>query len=277
MAALGVGAGAAGYTMGQERGPNGVASDTEIKAKINAAWSKDSDIMSYVDLNVFQGRVLLTGDVPTPDVKARAVADVRQVQGIAELIDAIKVGPRSTFSSSAKDNWILARLNSALTFDGNVRSLNYSLQCVDGVVYILGIARDQSELDTVVNHARNIPGVVRVVSYIRIRVGVNGRNSDVQPPRGPAPVSAPDGTGMNPGYQSQSDLGSSAPPPPANYGQSGYGQPGYGQPGYGQPDYGHPSNYGQSYGGQQTNAPVPLDSTSTRVPRPGDVQVQPLQ
>jgi osmotically-inducible protein OsmY len=252
LAVVGAGAAAGGYTLNQERGPGGVVSDATIKAQINAKWAREnSGILSYVNLNVFQGRVLLTGDVPSPDIKNQAVTDVRSVQGINELIDGINIAPRATFSSSAKDNWILTQLNSSLTFDGDIRSLNYSLQCVDGVVYILGIARDQSELDKVVFHARTIPGVVRVVSYIRIRVGVNGGQSTVSAPPQPAPVSAPDGTGMAPGYQSQGDAGGGMAP------SSG--------------------NYGQAYGGQNPGAPIPLDSTSVGAPPPAAVQVQLLQ
>ena len=59
-----------------------------------------------------------------------------------------------------------------MVFDSQVRTPNYSLQCVDGTVYILGVARTQTELDHVLNYARNIPNVRQVKNYIRIRSGI---------------------------------------------------------------------------------------------------------
>jgi len=228
LAVVGAAAGAGGYTMGQERGPGGVISDTEIKTVMTAKWTKDdSRILSYVDLNVFEGRVLLTGDVPNPEIRDEAVADAQQINGVKEVINDIVIGQRSTFGSTASDNWILTRLRSTLTFDGHVSSLNYSLQVVDGVVYILGSARDQDELNRVVDHARNTPDVVRVVSYIRIRPGVgeqpaasdNGGASYSNPPPPPPPVD--NGGGAVP----SGDNGGYASPPDSGSGSSSYGYP----------------------------------------------------
>jgi osmotically-inducible protein OsmY len=39
----------------------------------------------------------------------------------------------------------------------------------NGVVYLMGIAQDRAELDRVVDHARNIGLVTKVVSYVRIK------------------------------------------------------------------------------------------------------------
>jgi osmotically-inducible protein OsmY len=228
VAVLGAGAAAGGYAMGQERGPGGVVSDSTIKGEINTRWAHDDGaILSYVDLNVFQGRVLLTGDVPTPDLKYQAVQIARQVKGVQEVLDHIHVGQRSTLGSNSNDTWILTRLRSSLTFDGNINSLNYSLQCVDGVVYILGIARSQDELDRVVGHARNIPNVVRVVSYIRIRAGAgpngsgdlgpsnNGTAGSAPSNQYNAPVSGDDNSGGE-GGGSGGGGGAYQPPPDTN-------------------------------------------------------------
>jgi osmotically-inducible protein OsmY len=248
VAVVGAGAAAGGYTMGQERGPGGVISDSTIQGEINTRWAHDnSAILSYVDLNIFQGRVLLTGDAPNPDIKHQAVQIARGVKGVQEVLDDIQVGERSTMGSNVNDNWILTQLRSALTFDGNISSLNYSLQCVDGVVYILGVAKTQDELDRVVNHARNIPNVVKVVSYIRIRPGAGPGGSGDQPPSG--------------GYSS----GGGAP-------DNG----GYNAPGSSGDDGGSDNG---DYGSQEAPPPSSDDNggTTSTVPPPATIQAQPLQ
>ena len=173
VAAVGAAAGGAGYTAGNERGFGGTATDTGIKASINAIWANDNgQITSYVDLNIFEGRVLLTGAVPDPKIRDQAVAGAWKASGVKEVINEIQVAQGASFSTAASDNWILARLNSDMVFDSAVRTPNYSLQCVDGTVYILGVARTQNELDHVLNYARNIPNVRQVKNYIRIRSGI---------------------------------------------------------------------------------------------------------
>ena len=173
LAVVGAGAGAGGYTAGNERGIGGTATDTGIKASINTIWAKDNgQIPSYVDLNIFEGRVLLTGNVPDPRIRDQAVAGAWKASGVKEVINEIQVAQGASFSTAASDNWILARLNSDMVFDGAVRTPNYSLQCVSGTVYILGVSRTQNEMDHVLNYARNIPNVRQVKSYIRIRSGI---------------------------------------------------------------------------------------------------------
>jgi osmotically-inducible protein OsmY len=210
------GAAAGGYAAGQERGVNGTARDAAIKLKINDQWAQHNmDILSKIDLNVFEGRVLLTGAVPNPDIRLQAVQLAWQVDGVKEVIDEIQIAQQSTFTDTARDNWIQTRLRSELVFDGQVRSLNYSLETVNGVVYVLGVARTQAEADIVLNYARNTPSVRRVVNYIRIREGEPGgpRASD------PQTVKAPGGTApaQNPGAQNPEAQTQDMPPPSAGY------------------------------------------------------------
>ncbi len=47
--------------------------------------------------------------------------------------------------------------------------MNYSIETVNGVVYLIGVAQSQEELDRVINHARQISYVRRIVSHVRIK------------------------------------------------------------------------------------------------------------
>ena len=70
-----VGAGAAGATAAQtEKGIRGVADDTRIRAQLNGLFfTTDVDLYQQVGFTVDQGRVLLTGNVPTPEARVEAV------------------------------------------------------------------------------------------------------------------------------------------------------------------------------------------------------------
>ena len=50
-----------------------------------------------------------------------------------------------------------------------MQSINYSVETVDGTVYLMGIAQNGSELQRVQDHARNLAYVRKVVSYVRLK------------------------------------------------------------------------------------------------------------
>ena len=49
-----------------------------------------------------------------------------------------------------------------------MQSLNYSIDTVQGVVYLMGVAMNQQELDKVTQIARTIPNVKQVVNYVKM-------------------------------------------------------------------------------------------------------------
>jgi osmotically-inducible protein OsmY len=165
-------AGGAGYAANQERGAGGVASDFAIKTNIQSAWLQvNPNLQSDFNATVYEGRVLLTGNAPTPDMKAQAQQLASGVKGVRTVYNEIEVGPPESAWSSAKDAWITSRVRSDLIFNSHIRSDNYTIETVDQSVYLIGSARSQAELDSATAMARYVSGVKRVVSYVEIRPG----------------------------------------------------------------------------------------------------------
>ncbi len=86
-----------------------------------------------------------------------------------EVIDEIVVDAKGATGTFARDNWIATQLKTQLLFDKNVYSINYTIETVRGVVYVMGIAQDAHERDLVLQHSRNIEKVRRVVSYVLLK------------------------------------------------------------------------------------------------------------
>jgi osmotically-inducible protein OsmY len=183
-------AGGAGYAAGQERGITGDIDDFTTRTNVqNALSSQKPPLPGQIDVTVYDGRVLLTGTAPTPEAKAQAAALARGAAGVKAVYDQVAVRPPITPWRMTKDAWISTRLRSDLTFDGSVKSLNYTIETNDGSVYLMGSARTQGELDRAVAWARNIPDVKQVVSYVEIRPGAPvAAQAEAPPP--PAPVDA---------------------------------------------------------------------------------------
>ncbi len=199
----------AGIAASEERGVGGALTDTRIRADINEKWLNASmDILQKVDLSVQEGRVLLTGTVPTPEMRVDAVKLVWQVEGVREVFNEIQIGEGSSASSYARDVWIATQLRSSILFDRAVQSVNYSVDSVNGTVFLMGVAQNQAELDRVTNYARNLRYVKRVVSYVRIK-------------NQPAPSSAPPPSSAStqaPASGATNQAAPMAPVPPAPVG-----------------------------------------------------------
>jgi osmotically-inducible protein OsmY len=152
----------------QPRGLGGAISDTEIQAQINHFWFQhDMDMQSRLSTNVNQGTVLLTGRAKDPEMRLDAVRLAWQANGVKEIINEIVVDDGSTLTDSTRDTWISTQLGTKLMFDRDISSINYSVETVNGVIYLMGNARDPAELERVTGHARSLPYVKRVVSYVR--------------------------------------------------------------------------------------------------------------
>jgi len=169
-AAAGAGAGAVTVAT-QERGAGQVATDTAIRAEINHLWAeKHASFFSDLNLQVVEARVLISGNVTKEDLRADAVALAWKAEGVKEVINEIEIKPEGTgIGTYAKDSAIITELNSRLLFDQNIASRNYSIEVVDGVVYLLGIAQSAEEMSRVVNVARGINNVRKVVNHVLLK------------------------------------------------------------------------------------------------------------
>jgi osmotically-inducible protein OsmY len=172
-----------GYVVAQERGADGLASDFAITNEIRQAIARtDATLDAAVTITVYDGRVLLTGQVPAPALKIAAARLAHENPRVRAVYDEIEVAGNDTFFDDAKDAWIGTQVRSGMVLDSDIRAVNYMIQAENGSVYLIGTARTQSELQRVTDIARHVRGVKRVVSYVELRPG--------------APTGAPDGAGV---------------------------------------------------------------------------------
>ncbi len=165
------GAGAAvGVAAAQEKGVGAAARDVRIRAEINGLWLQaDENLLYNIELQVQEARVLLTGSVQDPELRLKAVRLCWQVDGVKEVINEIEISDKSGLVNYTRDAKISAELRSTLLVDQEVRSINYSIETVNQIIYLMGVARSQAELDRVIDHARNIEYVRRVRNYVRVK------------------------------------------------------------------------------------------------------------
>jgi len=167
-----IGGGAAvGTAAYQERGVRGVARDIATATRIRTGLINAGEkYISGVGVEVYEGRALLTGVLADEATRAQAVGLVWKVEGVKDVLNEIQIGA-SSLRDLAKDSWVTTQLKTKVAFDREILAINYSMETVNGTVYLIGIAQNQKELDRVIAHARDIHYVRNIISHVRVKKG----------------------------------------------------------------------------------------------------------
>ena len=144
--------------------------DTIIETLIkNTYFDQNEKLFFNIDVEVSQGRVLLTGTIENIDLKIEATRIAWGVKGVQTVINEIQISNSDNIINFADDLVISTKVKGKLILNENVNSLNYSIETVNKLVYIIGIAGSEDERDLVINIAREVYGVEEVIDYITIK------------------------------------------------------------------------------------------------------------
>jgi osmotically-inducible protein OsmY len=114
---------------------------------------------------VYNGVMLLMGEVRTPDLKQRAEQTVTGFEGVRRIVNEIDIMEPEGFWTRRNDNKITARVKLALTDITSVPGFDATkvkVSTAHRTVYLMGLLSTE-EVEIVTEIARNVPGVERVV------------------------------------------------------------------------------------------------------------------
>ncbi|CEI85043.1 Transport-associated domain [Ehrlichia minasensis] len=153
----------------QDRSVGDTIDDTAILIRINKALFKVG-LFPQVTVKVSEGRVLLLGHVKSLDDQITAEKVSWQQKDVREVVNEITVDKGSiNLKETAIDAAISAQVKARILSQSKVKSMNYSVNTIDRIVYLMGIAQDQEELNKVVSIAQKVKKVKQVVSYVRLK------------------------------------------------------------------------------------------------------------
>jgi len=166
-----IGAGAtAGVALAQERTVGDAVDDKKIQIAINEGlFQHDANLFGNVDVEVVEGRVLLTGSVKDAGDRVTAARMTWKIKGVTEVLNEIQVSNRGGVVNYFKDAKITAQLRYLMIRDKEINDINFTVETVNSVVYLMGISIRQAELDKLTNHARNIAGVEKVINHVVLK------------------------------------------------------------------------------------------------------------
>ena len=154
----------------EERRLADTLSDVAIEAEITHLWfQEDHELLQRLDMTVREGRVLLTGLANNQDMRVDAVRLAWQPAEVREVINEIEIEDQESLVSFARDQWISMQMRGRMILDPEILSINFTIDAVAGTVYIMGIAQSPLELERVLDHARDLAYVSRVLHFVRIK------------------------------------------------------------------------------------------------------------
>lgn len=164
------GAAAGAMVATREKGIGGTMSDSNLctKVKMNL-YNFNADLHAKVSVSVQNQEVLLTGVVQDASWLQEAERLAKSVDGVKSVINNIETEGEEGLGSMSSDSWITTRVRSSLLFEKDLYSLNYTVETVNGTVYLTGVGQDETEINRVVEIARNVGGVKKVVNHVKIK------------------------------------------------------------------------------------------------------------
>ena len=135
----------------------------------NAYFDNNENIFFNVDVEVSQGRVLLTGTVENIDLRIEAARIAWGVKGVQTVINEIQVSNSDSILNFADDLVISTKVLARITLNKDVNSLNYNIETVNKIVYIIGIASSNDERQLVIDLSKDVFGVEEVIDYVTIK------------------------------------------------------------------------------------------------------------
>lgn len=154
----------------QERSFFTALDDLNMQIELNARLiGKSGALFANVNSTVIEGRIHVSGTVPSPDQRILVTRIAWSIPRVTEVVNDIEVTIATRLADTAIDRWITAQVRSLILSDISVRDSNYTIDTESAVVYIHGIAQDHAELERVLVHARSVSQAKRVVNYALLK------------------------------------------------------------------------------------------------------------
>ena len=127
---------------------------------------EDKKYFLSVKSKVLDGRIFLTGKVDDPEEKLKLTKLAWETQGVRSVRNDIKIKEEFNFKQSAKDLLITSQLRSALIFNKKIKATNYQIDTYKKKIYIYGIAINDKEKSIVLEEAKEISDVEKIIASI---------------------------------------------------------------------------------------------------------------
>jgi osmotically-inducible protein OsmY len=136
--------------------------DKSIVVKAEVKMPNIAGKSAHVNVNSFNRRVLLTGEVPDDETKAKVEREVRAIDGVVNVTNELEVGFSSSYTSRSSDALITSKVKLSLADAKDISANSFKVVTEKGAVFLMGRVT-QREGTQAADIARGVAGVTKVV------------------------------------------------------------------------------------------------------------------
>ena len=164
------GVGAIAFTSSaQEKGLGTSLNDKVVYVKLrNAIYDWNPSVSENISLSVDNGSILVTGKLKNIDTKVQLTKIIWEINGVKEVNNKVQISETNNFKNIAKDLASLGEIKARLMASKKLNSLNFSIDVVNNIAYISGVASSEEEISIVTQIAQEARFIKEVQNFVKV-------------------------------------------------------------------------------------------------------------
>lgn len=146
----------------------------ELTAQNYLASSKAIRKGAHVRPTSWNGILLMTGEIESPELKQQIVNRLTGITGVRQLVDETTILGKTKLGTRTNDAWITTRVKSRLVLKTGLDANRIKVTTTRGSVYLMGIVTPKEGMKAT-EVARAVKGVERVVKVFEYQENANSK------------------------------------------------------------------------------------------------------
>jgi len=137
--------------------------DNKTEIRLGNLIGKQKQIQNeHVNITVYNGVALLTGEVPDQRDIDDIIDLVKADEGTTQVINRLELAGKTNMNSRANDGWLTTKVKTAIAGSDFSDSTRVKVVTERANVYLMGLVKP-AEAQIAVDATRGVTGVVRVI------------------------------------------------------------------------------------------------------------------
>nr|WP_314630231.1 BON domain-containing protein [uncultured Noviherbaspirillum sp.] len=122
----------------------------------------------HVNINSFNRKVLLTGEVPDEAMKSAVEREIAAIAGVQSIVNDLVIAPPTSFSSRSNDTLLTGKVKASLIDAQDISANSFKVVTERAVVYLMGrvTEREGTRASEIARGVAGVQKVVKVFEYI---------------------------------------------------------------------------------------------------------------
>lgn len=123
---------------------------------------------THINIDCYNGILLLTGQVPTAELRQLAGATAGKINTVRSVHNELSVKAPTSFGERSYDTWLSTKISAKFLADGDTNSSHVRIIVEDKSVFLMGlVSRHEAEKVTnLVSSTQGLRQVVKVFEYL---------------------------------------------------------------------------------------------------------------